>query len=133
MRRTSSTALASAAVLFLMAAGCGGSSNKNPTGPGGGGAADVTISILSGSMNAGPNAYSPDTATVQAGQTVKWVNNDAMTHTATPDVSGSFTNTGNITGGNSSAVITISGATGVRAYHCAIAGHNMQGWIKVTP
>ena len=132
MRQTSSAVLALAAILFLVAAGCGGG-NTSPMGPGGGGTADVTISILSGSMNAGPNAYSPDTATVQVGQTVKWVNNDAMTHTATPDVSGSFTDTGNISSGNSSAVITISGATGVRAYHCARAGHNMQGWIKVTP
>ena len=133
MRKASRLTLVLAAVvLAAVAAGCGSDSKSNPTGPGGGGAADVTVSIQSGSMNAGANAYSPDTATVQVGQTIKWVNNDAMVHTATSDVPGQF-NTGNISSGNSSAVITISGATGVRAYHCAVAGHNMQGWVKVTP
>lgn len=132
MKRTSKVTLVLAAVvLAAAAAGCGGDSKSNPTGPGGGGAADVTVSIQAGSMNAGGNAYSPDTAVVQVGQTIKWVNNDTMVHTATAD-GGSF-NTGNISSGNSSAVITISGATGVRSYHCAIAGHNMQGWVNVTP
>jgi len=132
MRKASRLTLVLAAVvLSAVAAGCGSDSKSNPTGPGGGGAADVTVSIQSGSMNAGANAYSPDTATVQVGQTIKWVNNDAMAHTATAD-GGSF-NTGTISSGNSSAVITISGATGVRQYHCAVAGHNMQGWVKVTP
>ncbi len=132
MRRASRLTLVFAAVaLAVLAAGCGGDSKSNPTGPGGGGAADVTVSILSGSSNAGANAFSPDTAVVQVGQTIKWVNNDVMVHTATAD-GGSF-NTGNISSGNSSALITISGATGVRQYHCAIAGHNMQGWVNVTP
>jgi len=130
MRQTSRVVLALMAVLGLVAAGCGG--DDNPTGPGGGGgAADVTVTILSGAMNAGPNAYSPDTAVVQVGQTIRWTNNDTMVHTATADA-GSF-NTGNVSAGNSSSVITISGATGVRAYHCAIGGHNMQGWVNVTP
>jgi plastocyanin len=132
MRQTSRTILTLAAALGLAAAaGCGGDSNPAGPGGGGGGTSDVTVSIQSGSMNAGANAFSPDTAVIQVGQTIKWTNNDAMTHTATANA-GSF-NTGNISGGNSSAVITISGATGVREYHCAIAGHNMQGWVNVTP
>jgi len=131
MNQTTRLVLSLTAVLGL-AAGCGGDNNKNPMNPGGGGGpADVTVSIVSNAMNAGANAYSPDTATVQVGQTIKWTNNDAMTHTATADA-GSF-NTGSIGGGSSSSVITISGATGVRAYHCSVAGHNMQGWVKVTP
>jgi len=131
MRQASRVILVVTAVLGLAAVGCGGDGNGNPTGPGGGGASNVTVSILSGSMNAGPNAFSPDTAVIQVGQTIKWTNNDAMVHTATANA-GSF-NTGNISAGNSSAVITITGATGVRAYQCAIAGHNMQGWVNVTP
>jgi len=130
MRQASRVVLALTTVLGLAAAGCGGDDN-GPTGPGGGGTADVTVSILAGAMNAGANAYSPDTAVVQVGQTIRWTNNDGMVHTATADA-GSF-NTGNISAGNSSSVITISGATGVRAYHCAIGGHNMQGWVNVTP
>jgi plastocyanin len=132
MRQASRVVFVLTAVLGLAAAGCGGDDN-GPTGPGpgGGGTADVTVSILAGAMNAGANAYSPDTAVVQVGQTIKWTNNDTMAHTATADA-GSF-NTGTIGGGSSSNVITITGATGVRAYHCAISGHNMQGWVNVTP
>jgi len=120
-------------LLGLSSISCnGGSSNKNPVGPGGGGGtADVVIHILSGSANAGANAYSPDTATVAVGQTVQWVNDDAMVHTATAN-GGTF-NTGNVAAGGQSALVTIGGASGVRAYHCAVVGHNMTGALNVTP
>lgn len=120
------------ALLALSAISCNGGSSKNPTGPGGGGVtADVVIHIKSGSSSAGANAFSPDTATVAVGQTVQWVNDDAMVHTATAN-GGTF-NTGNISGGGVSAVVSISGSSGVRAYHCAIVGHNMTGALNVTP
>lgn len=121
-----------AALLGLTGVSCGGDDGGNPMNPGGGGTADVTITIAAGSFNAGANAYSPDTATVAVGQTVQWVNNDNMVHTATADA-GSF-NTGNIGGsGGRSQLITITGSAGVRDYHCATSGHNMQGWLNVTP
>jgi len=131
MRQASRTILALAAVLGLAAAGCGGDSNPAGPGGGGGGASDVTVSILPGSMSAGANAFSPDTAVVQVGQTIKWTNNDSMTHTAT--ASGGTFNTGNISAGASSSVITITGATGVREYTCTRPGHTMTGWVNVTP
>jgi plastocyanin len=124
--------IAAGVLLGLSSISCNGGSSKNPTGPGGGGGtADVVIHIKSGSMNLGAQAYSPDTATVAVGQTVQWVNDDAMVHTATAN-GGSF-NTGNVGAGGNSAVITISGASGVRAYHCAVVGHNMTGALDVTP
>ena len=131
MWKASRVILVLAAVLGVAAAGCGGDDDNGPTGPPGGGTADVTVSIVSNAMNAGANAYSPDTAVIQVGQTIRWSNNDAMTHTATADL-GSF-NTGNIGAGAASSIITITGATGVRAYHCAVGGHNMQGWVNVQP
>ena len=130
MRTAARAVLMLTAVLGLAMAGCGGDDNPAAP-PGGGGTADVTVIINSGAMNAGANAYSPDTALIQVGQTIRWSNNDNMVHTATADA-GSF-NTGNIGAGAASNVITITGATGVRAYHCQIGGHNMQGWVNVTP
>lgn len=131
MWKASRVILTFAAALGLAVAGCGGDDDGGPTGPPGGGTADVTVTIINNAMNAGANAYSPDTAVIQVGQTIRWSNNDAMVHTATADA-GSF-NTGNIGAGAASGIITISGATGVRAYHCQVAGHNMQGWVNVTP
>jgi len=131
MWKASRVALTLAAALGLAVAGCGGDDDGGPTGPPGGGTADVTVTILPNAMNAGANAYSPDTAVIQVGQTIRWSNTDAMVHTATADL-GSF-NTGNIGAGAASGIITITGATGVRAYHCDVGGHNMQGWVNVTP
>ncbi|MGE5175108.1 MAG: hypothetical protein ACM3JJ_01930 [Hyphomicrobiales bacterium] len=132
MNRTSIGIVVVGIALGLSSISCnGGSSSKNPVGPGGGGTADVVIHIKSASANLGANAYSPDTATVAVGQTVQWINDDAMTHTATAN-GGTF-NTGNVAAGGASALVTISGATGLRAYHCAITGHNMTGALNVTP
>jgi plastocyanin len=122
--------------LALLAASCGGDSKKNPMAPGGGGGgggggtADVVIHILAGAAQAGSNAYSPNPATVTVGQTVQWVNDDNMTHTATAN-GGSF-NTGSVTGGSTSGIITMS-AQGSFPYHCAVAGHNMAGTVNVNP
>lgn len=131
MRTAARAVLMLAAVFGLAMAGCGGDDDGGPTGPPGGGTADVTVIINSGAMNAGANAYSPDTALIQVGQTIRWSNTDNMVHTASADA-GSF-DTGNIGAGAASNVITITGATGVRAYHCQVGGHNMQGWVNVTP
>ncbi len=114
-------------------ASCGGDSKKNPVGPGGGGGggtADLVVHIQSGSAQAGSGAFAPDPAVVTVGQKIQWVNDDAMTHTATAN-GGAF-NTGSIAAGDSSAVITMS-TQGSFAYHCAIAGHNMTGTVTVNP
>ena len=58
-------------------------------------------------------AYSPNPATVTAGQTVSWVNRDSVPHTAT----GSSFNTGTLAPGATSAPITM-GTLGSFAYHC---------------
>ena len=121
----------SGSILLLMSAttlSCGGDDN-NPTGPGGGGTpADVIITIPSGSISAGTMAFQPNPAFVKLGQTVSWKNNDGITHTAT----GSGFNVA-ISGNSTSAPITISGATGDRAYQCTVGGHTMSGTLTVQP
>ncbi len=112
-----SRALAAAglAVFVLALAGCGGSSS-NPVastpvnGGGGGSAANVTITISG-------FAFSPNPASVKAGQTVAWHNADSVSHTATAD-NGAF-NTGTIAPGTTSSPVTMP-STGAFAYHCAI-------------
>ena len=100
------------AVLALSGLSCGGN-DKNPMNPGGGGGADVTITIVG--MN-GANSFSPSPDTVNVGQTVAWHNGDATTHTATATVG---FNTGNISGGSTSAPIMMNTA-GTFPYHCSI-------------
>jgi plastocyanin len=58
------------------------------------------------------------------------MNDDNMTHAATAD-GGAFS-TGNVGGGSSSGIITMS-AAGSFPYHCAVAGHNMAGTVNVNP
>jgi plastocyanin len=72
--------------------------------------ADVVISIAG--MN-GPQSYSPATASVAAGQTVAFVNNDSIPHTAT----GSGFDTGTLAPGATSAPITMN-TLGSFPYHC---------------
>ena len=129
MRSVRMGIVALSAVLAIAAFGCG-DDDDGPTNPGT--TVDVTITIPSGAMDDGPNAYNPDTANVAVGQKVRWINNDAMAHTATADL-GSF-NTGLIPpNGGASAIITIAGSPGLRNYHCEVSGHNMQGVLNVTP
>ncbi len=111
-----------AAVPFLAAgllAACS-SNSTTPSGPtviptgGGGGGATITITILGQNGN---QSYSPNPATMTAGQTVAWKNNDVITHTATAD-SGAF-DTGAIPPGGTSNPVTMSN-TGSFSYHCTI-------------
>jgi plastocyanin len=126
--RTLTTAAALTALLLI---GCGGSNSSAPTSPTpgtGGGAtpADVTITITG--MN-GSQSFSPNPATVKAGQTVAWTNADSITHTATAN-GGAF-NTGNIAPGTTSGSVTMSTA-GSFDYHCSIHP-TMVGTLTVTP
>jgi plastocyanin len=82
-------------------------------------AADTTVSIEN-------FAFSPAAISVQAGDTVTWVNNDTVAHTATA-TDGSF-DTGSIAPG-SSASITFSTA-GTFSYICSIHP-SMSGSVDV--
>jgi plastocyanin len=97
--------------------GGGGVTNPPPPsggGGGGGGSADVTITIVAENGNM---SYSPNPATVNAGQSVAWRNSAGALHTATQN-SGGF-DTGIIGSGGTSSPITMT-ATGTFDYHCAI-------------
>jgi plastocyanin len=100
---------------------------SNPAGPGG--TADVTINIV-GIL--GANSYSPNPDTVTVGQTVAWHNTAGITHTATSDTGpGSVFNTGFVSGGGTSAPITMMTA-GSFPYHCAVhTATQMSGTLVV--
>jgi len=112
---------------LALTAGCGGGNSPtaptDPAGGGGGVPADVTIVI-----NAN-QTFSPNPATVRVGQRVAWQNADVLAHTATAD-GGAF-NTGNIAGGATSGVMTMT-AAGSFPYHCTIHPA-MVATITVTP
>ena len=103
------------AVTFIQI-GCGGSAVTGPSGSGGGGggSADVVITIVAQN---GSLSFSPNPASVTAGQTVAWKNNDSTTHNVVQD-GGAF-NTGNLLPGATSAPITITATTAL-PYHCSI-------------
>ena len=104
-----------AALSFESCGGGGGYGVTNPPPPsGGGGAADVTVTIVAEN---GSTSFTPNPATVNAGQRVAWRNSAAATHTATQN-GGTF-DTGSINGGSTSAPITM-GTAGTFDYHCSL-------------
>ena len=112
----------------LFSLSCGGDDNdNNPMDPGGGGTADVTITITGGTNG----TYSPNPANMTAGQTVRWVNNGSMTHTAT-HTSGAPAFNVTVAVGGTSGLVTL-GTAGTYDYHCAIPGHTMSAQIVVAP
>ena len=107
-------------------------SKSNPTGPGGGGTtANVVIHMKSGGSLSGANAFSPNPASAMVGQTVQWVNDDGMTHTATATAGASFNVS--VSPGTVSSAVTMPASATTISYHCSVAGHNMTGTINVTP
>jgi plastocyanin len=107
--------LVSAGLSFAACGGGGGGGVTNPpAGGGGGGNADLIITIVAenGSMS-----FSPNPATVNAGQRVAWRNSAGATHTATQN-NGGF-DTGDIGSGGTSSAISMTGA-GTFAYHCSL-------------
>jgi plastocyanin len=119
--------LALMSVAFLPSCGSSYSSptapsSPAPTGP----AADVTILIVGMS---GGNSFSPASASVKAGQTVAWKNNDSITHSIAQDGGAGFS-TGNIAPGATSGAIAITTA-GTLGYHCTIHP-SMTGTLSVT-
>jgi plastocyanin len=83
-----------------------------PTPPPGG---TVTINVVG--IN-GAQSFSPNPATLPAGQTVVWHNIDSITHRVVLN-DGSF-DTGNLNPGASSQPMTINIPSGGDPYHCSI-------------
>jgi plastocyanin len=80
-------------------------------------------------------AFVPDTVSVNQGDTVRWTNHDAVSHTSTsgkPDsAQGVLWDSPFLTNGQSwSLPITFAG-TGI-PYHCRIHYLTMRGWLNVT-
>jgi plastocyanin len=75
----------------------------------------------------GSQSYSPNPASVQVGQQVRWRNDDSVQHTAT----GSNFDTGVLNPGATSLPITFSAAGNVN-YFCTLHA-NMPGTLVVTP
>jgi plastocyanin len=65
------------ACLALVLAGCGGSDDNGGGGSGGGGGSSSGNSVTIDMKNI---KFAPQDATVKVGQTVKWVNQDAVDH-----------------------------------------------------
>lgn len=114
---------------LVLVAGCGG-----PSAGGGGGAnppmpgpnppaldrATVTIQNYQ---------FTPSNVVIKQGGTVTWINRDPVTHTATPQTSGSFKGTGPIAADSTSAPVTFA-TSGTHSYYCEIHPF-MKGTITV--
>ena len=112
-------ATASVVIAFGLAMwGCGGSGYSsgtgNPTSPTpASGSGVMTINVVA--IN-GAQSFSPNPATVPAGQVVVWHNVDAITHRVV--LNDQSVDTGDLAPGASSQPMTIGGAGG--QYHCSI-------------
>ena len=92
--------------------------------------ADILISIRANSSQLGPKGYSPSPDTVAVGTRVAWRNHDSVVHTSTQRA-GSFTwDTGNISPGSRSIVVTMTTA-GSYTYSCSVMMHKMTGILVV--
>ena len=113
MRRSGLFALAMAGA--VIAASCGGGPGTNPSPPpsgGGGGTANITITITG---QGGKLAFTPNPATVAAGQLVVFKNNDVVAHHVMLDDGSS--QTPDIAPGATSAAVAIGTN---KSYHCTI-------------
>ena len=108
-------------IALVIGFACGKSSNSYGGGNNGG--------STSNSISLQNLAYSPSSTTVKVGTTVKWTNNDNVTHTITSN-DGSTFNSGNVNPGGSFSYTTT--VTGTFNYHCLIHGLAMSGVLIVT-
>jgi plastocyanin len=112
------TAAALAFAAALLAAGCGGSGGgttpASPTSVGTNTQTTVTITITGQN---GRLAFTPNPATVAAGQLVVFKNNDVVTHHLILD-DGTMQTT-DIAPGATSAAVSM-GTSGSKTYHCTI-------------
>jgi plastocyanin len=102
------------AALTVVAAGCGGYGDSSPTGPDTAPppAGTITINVV---RENGAQSFSPNPATVPAGQVVAWHNIDTVTHRVV--LNDGQLDTGNIAPGGFSKPMTLA-APG--PYHCSI-------------
>src|SRR5437868_11509256 len=104
--------------LGLTASGCGGSSysngsSGNPLNPTAGSPGIVTINVVA--IN-GAQSFSPNPATLPAGQMIVWHNVDTVTHRVV--LNDRSVDTGDVAPGASSQPMAIGAAGG--PYHCSI-------------
>jgi plastocyanin len=95
--------------------GCSGYSSPSPTGPDGLPAAPQGAVVINIVRENGAQSFSPNPATIPAGQMVSWHNVDSIVHRVVLD--NGRLDTGNISPGNFSATMTLAAAGG---YHCSI-------------
>ena len=116
MRRPGTIALAIATALLTVSCGGGGGYGGTPTtpspSPGGSTPGAVTITITG---QGGKLAFTPNPATVPAGQTVVFKNNDTVAHHVMLD--DGTAQTPDIAPGATSAAVTIGNN---KSYHCTI-------------
>jgi len=105
-------AAASVAALVLGVCACGGNAPQNPAAPPAPAGDPITINVVGID---GAQSFSPNPATVPAGQTVVWHNVDTTTHRVVFD-DGEL-DTGNIAPGAFSAPM---GLVAPGPYHCTI-------------
>jgi plastocyanin len=113
-------------IALLMAAAatavsCGGGGGTTPTSPtppagGGGGGTQATVTITITGQG-GKLAFSPNPATVSAGQLVVFKNNDKEVHHVMLD--DGTVQTADIPPGGTSAAVSM-GTSGSKTYHCSI-------------
>jgi plastocyanin len=94
---------------------CGGYSTPSPTAPSGQAAPPAGATVIDVIRENGAQSYSPNPATVPAGQMVVWHNVDTVTHRVV--LNDGTLDTGNIAPGAFSAPMTLRAAGG---YHCSI-------------
>jgi plastocyanin len=94
---------------------CGGTSSSSPTSPTGTSAPPAGATIIDVVRENGAQSFSPNPATVPAGQMVVWHNVDTVTHRVVLNDGG--LDTGNIAPGAFSSPMTLRA---VGPYHCSI-------------
>ena len=119
MRGTGTIAVAIATALFSVSCGGGGGGSSTPTSPStpstGGGGTTQTVVTITITGQGGKLAFTPNPATVTAGQTVVFKNNDTVVHHVMLD--DGTAQTPDINPGATSVAVTI-GAN--KSYHCTI-------------
>jgi len=116
MRRRGVAALVFAGAIAAVSCGGGGGGGSSPTSPtpsGGGSTAPITITIMG--IN-GKQSFSPNPASIPAGSTVVFKNNDTVAHHVTLD-DGSV-QTADIPPGGTSAALPLGAVN--KSYHCSL-------------
>ena len=94
---------------------CGGTSSSSPTSPTGTSAPPAGATIIDVVRENGAQSFSPNPATIPAGQMIVWHNIDTVTHRVV--LNDGTLDTGNIAPGAFSAPMTLRA---VGPYHCSI-------------